>query len=114
MASTTIPNRRSNPLPWILIAVVGLVICVTSLHAWEKRGAVAVQVASSFTEDGHCSQGPSAVMKATNGVRMMVCFTDAKRVQLHIQNSEGGGITDVPADEISRPASYLKSPMVTR
>ena len=104
-------NNGSLVLPLLLLAclVAAGAWCVTSKHAWDKRGSVAVAVASSFSDDGRCTKGPSVSMRATSGVRMMICFVDPGKVQLHIQNGEGGGITDIPADEISQPESYLKS-----
>lgn len=106
MTAVTYPYRKPVSLKWLIIALV-IVACATSLHAWLKKGAAAAAVADSFASDGTCKLGPSLTMRAEAGMRLMICFITEDKVQMHVENSEGGGITDIPAEFMRNPRNYI-------
>ena len=113
---TTATDSRNNggailPLLILAVLVAAGAWCVTNQHAIERHGPAAADVAAAFNDNGQCKLGPSAVMKAVTGVEMFICFEeqDPTKIDLHVQNSEGGTITDIPSDQISKPVKYLRS-----
>jgi hypothetical protein len=83
----------------------------TNDHALARHGQAAADVAAAFDATGRCQWGNSAVLKAQDGRNMFVCLEkdNPQKVDIHVSNSEGGTITDLPSSQISRPAAYLKN-----
>ena len=84
---------------------------VANPHAVERHGQAAMDVAASFDDVGHCNMGNSIRLKNVDGRKMDICFesSDPTKVDLHVTNSQGGPITDIPSHDISAPLRYLRN-----
>jgi hypothetical protein len=86
---------------------IGLSFLQTNQHAIDRHGEDAIIVASMFDSQGKCNLGSSVVMQNKIGQKLYICFEEEKKVNLHIESSEGRTITDIPAKQISKPWNYI-------